>query len=151
MSLKIKERRRARFHAVQALYQQSIAATPMHELKAQFYNDNCDRHAVEWDFFYHLLDGVNKNKVLIDEKIGQYAVDNIDSINTIDLAILRLGAYELLDCLDIPYQVVLNEYVDQAKSLGTQEGHGFVNGVLDKLVTEFRNEATRKPVKASKR
>ncbi len=138
MSLKFKERRRARFHAVQALYQQAVAHTSINELKLQFYADNVERHLVEWDFFYHLLDGVDKNKVLIDHKINHYATNDLASINLIDLAILRLGTYELIDCLDIPYQVVLNEYVDQAKELGTEEGHRFVNGLLDKIAKEMR-------------
>ncbi|WP_157966536.1 transcription antitermination factor NusB [Fastidiosibacter lacustris] len=143
MSLKIKERRRARFHAIQALYQQSLADTLINELKLQFYTDNVDRHAVEWDFFYRLLDGVDKNKQVIDSKINEYAVNNLSSINPIDLAVLRLGVYELLDCLDVPYQVVLNEYVDQAKELGTEEGHRFVNGLLDKLARKLRKEAVK--------
>ncbi|WP_100550828.1 transcription antitermination factor NusB [Caedibacter taeniospiralis] len=138
MSLKFKERRRARFHAVQALYQQAVAHTSINELKLQFYADNVERHLVEWDFFYRLLDGVDKNKVLIDHKINHYATNDLASINLIDLAILRLGTYELIDCLDIPYQVVLNEYVDQAKELGTEEGHRFVNGLLDKIAKEMR-------------
>ncbi|WP_395947057.1 transcription antitermination factor NusB [Caedibacter taeniospiralis] len=142
MSLKFKERRRARFHAVQALYQQSVAHTSLDELKLQFYADNVERHLVEWDFFYRLLDGVDKNKVLIDHKINHYATNDLASINLIDLAILRLGAYELIDCLDIPYQVVLNEYVDQAKELGTEEGHRFVNGLLDKIAKEMRIDMT---------
>ncbi|WP_119327618.1 transcription antitermination factor NusB [Cysteiniphilum halobium] len=138
MSLKVKERRRARFHAVQALYQQSLANTQVNELKLQFYADNIDRHPVEWDFFYRLIDGVDQNKEMIDQKINHYATNDLASINPIDLAILRLGAYELIDCLDVPYQVVLNEYVDQAKELGTKEGHRFVNGLLDKIAKEMR-------------
>lgn len=138
MSLKFKERRRSRFHAVQALYQQSLAHTNVNELKLQFYADNVDRHPVEWDFFYRLIEGVHKNKEIIDQKINYYAINDLGSINLIDLAILRLGTYELIDCLDVPYQVVLNEYVDQAKELGTEKGHRFVNGLLDKIAKEIR-------------
>ena len=138
MSLKINERRRARFHAVQALYQRELAQTPMNELKAQFYKDNFSRHPVEWNFFYQLLDGVVMHSAIIDAKIGKYAVNDLDSINFINLSIIRLGAYELLDCVEIPYQVILNEYVDQAKELGTEDGHRFVNGLLDQLIREFR-------------
>ena len=141
MSIKVKARRKARFHAVQALYQEGVAHTELNHLKAQFYADNVDRHPVDWDFFNRILDGVIKNRELIDTKITQYAVNDIDSINPIELAVLRLGAYELLDCLDVPYPVVLNEYVDQAKTLGSESGHGFVNGLLDKLVGDFRQEA----------
>ena len=138
MSLKVKERRRARFHAVQALYQREVAKTSIAELKVQFYKDNVDRHAVEWDFFYRLLDGVDTHNEQIDTQIGEYAVNNLDSINPIDLSVLRLGSYELLDCLDIPYQVILNEYVDQVKALGSEDGHRFINGLLERLAKEYR-------------
>ncbi|MFZ9035598.1 MAG: transcription antitermination factor NusB [Francisellaceae bacterium] len=140
MSIKIKERRRARFHAIQALYQHQLAHNSFDELKRQFYEDNANRHPVEWDFFYRLIDGTAKHLEQIDTHIATYAANRFDSINSIDLAILRLGAYELLDCFDIPYQVIINEYVDQAKTLGTQEGHRFVNGLLDRLAGVLRNK-----------
>lgn len=143
MSQKFKERRRARFHAVQALYQQLLAHTNVNELKLQFYADNVERHPVEWNFFYRLLDGVDKNRFIINQKINHYAINDLASINPIDLAILCLGTYELIDCLDVPYQVVLNEYVDQAKELGTKEGHRFVNGLLQNIATEVRKEAIK--------
>lgn len=138
MSLKVKERRRARFHAIQALYQREMAGSNFTELKAQYYVDNQDRHPVEWDFFYRLMDGVAAMQPTIDEKINGLALHKIESITPIELSIMRLGVYELLDCLEIPYQVIVNEYVDQASSLGTEEGHRFVNGMLDKLAKKLR-------------
>lgn len=138
MSLKVKERRRARFHAIQALYQRDMAGSSFTELKAQYYIDNQDRHPVEWDFFYRLLDGVAAMQGAIDEHINVLALHKLESINPIELAIIRLGAYELIDCLEIPYQVIVNEYVDQASSLGTEDGHRFVNGMLDKLAKKIR-------------
>lgn len=138
MSLRIRERRRARFHAIQALYQKALAYHSTEELKQQFYDDNVNRHSVEWEFFFRLIEGVEQNKFIIDQKINHYAVNNLSSINPINLAILRLGSYELLDCFDVPYQVILNEYVNQAKDLGTEEGHSFINSLLDKIAKDFR-------------
>ena len=139
MLLKIKERRRARFHAIQALYQKSVAKTSLRDLKLQFHQDNVDRHSVEWDFFYRLMDGVEEKQALLDQKINQFAANDIDSINPIDLSILRLSTYELVDCLEIPYQVILSEYTEHAKCFGTEAGCRFINGILEQLAAALRD------------
>ena len=63
MAIKVKERRRARFHAIQALYQREMAGTSFADLRVQFHIDNVDRHPVEWDFFNDLLLGVQENGI----------------------------------------------------------------------------------------
>ncbi len=144
MAIKVKERRRARFHAIQALYQREMAGTSFADLRVQFHIDNVDRHPVEWDFFNDLLLGVQENGIEIDEAIKPLVDRDFEKINPIELAILRLGTYEILYRLDVPFQVVANEYVDHTKSLGAEEGHRFVNGLLDKLARKVRVEATEK-------
>jgi transcription antitermination protein NusB len=138
MSLKVKERRRARFHAIQALYQREMTNIEFSDLKIQFHADNVSRHVVEWDFFNDLLSGVQGHHEILDQSIKPLVSRDFSKINPIELAILRLGAYEILYRLDIPYQVIVNEYVDHAKSLGAEEGHRFVNGLLDKLARKVR-------------
>ena len=49
-----------------------------------------------------------------------------------------MGTYELLKRLEIPYRVVINEAVEQTKTFGAEDGHKFVNGVLDKVSTKIR-------------
>ncbi|MFP3702078.1 transcription antitermination factor NusB, partial [Burkholderia sp. SIMBA_013] len=56
----------------------------------------------------------------------------------IELAVLRLAAYELRERVDVPYKVAINEAIELAKSFGADESHRFVNGVLDKAVDTFR-------------
>ena len=51
----------------------------------------------------------------------------------VDLAILRIGAFELLYRDDVPLPVVINEAVEIAKRYGTKESPAFVNGLLDKI------------------
>ena len=51
---------------------------------------------------------------------------------------MRLGAYELKYRLDVPYRVVLNEAVETTKRFGAEHGHTYVNGVLDKLASDWR-------------
>ena len=137
--MKIKERRRARFYAIQALYQKQISETTIPELKLQFYQDNTGRHLVEWNFFYRLIDGVGEKKIFLDKKINQFSMNSIDSISLIDLSILRLGAYELIDCLEIPYQVIISEYTEYGKEFGTDRCYRFINGLLERLVFNLRH------------
>ena len=56
-----------------------------------------------------------------------------------ELAILRLGAYELSRRMEVPYRVVINEGVELAKSFGATDGHKYVNGILDKLANRLRS------------
>jgi N utilization substance protein B len=49
-----------------------------------------------------------------------------------------MGAYEFKYCLDVPWRVVLNEYIELAKSFGGTDGHKWVNGVLNQLAPSLR-------------
>jgi N utilization substance protein B len=59
-------------------------------------------------------------------------------LSPIEHAVLWLGAFELRECLDMPYRVVMNEAIELGKMFGAEGSHGFVNGVLDKLVPTLR-------------
>jgi N utilization substance protein B len=52
--------------------------------------------------------------------------------------LLRLGAFELRDRIDVPYKVVINEAVSLAKKFGATESHRYINGVLDKVARDLR-------------
>lgn len=54
-------------------------------------------------------------------------------MNLIDRNILRIAAYELLFCEDIPMRVSINEAIELAKIYGTRETRKFLNGILDKM------------------
>jgi N utilization substance protein B len=56
----------------------------------------------------------------------------------VERAILRLGAYELIHQPEVPYRVIINEAVELAKVFGSEQGHRYVNGVLDKLARDVR-------------
>jgi N utilization substance protein B len=59
-------------------------------------------------------------------------------VDPVERAVLRLGAYELTHHLEIPYRVVINEAVELAKIFGAEQGHKFVNGVLDQVAKKAR-------------
>ena len=52
---------------------------------------------------------------------------------------LNLGVFELRERIDVPYRVVISEYVDLTKTFGAEDGHKFVNAALDKLAQSLRS------------
>ncbi|MGB0991054.1 MAG: transcription antitermination factor NusB [Akkermansiaceae bacterium] len=79
-----------------------------------------------------LVNQVLNHKSAIDEHL-QDIVENYSPsrIDPVDRAILRLGAYEILHCGDIPRAVSINEAIEVAKRYGTNDSARFINGILD--------------------
>ena len=84
-----------------------------------------------------LVEGVQERQSEIDQLIAQYA-DRwaIDRMPVVDRTVLRIAVYELLRAEDVPVAVAINEAVDLAKSLSTDDSGRFVNGVLGRVADE---------------
>jgi N utilization substance protein B len=81
-----------------------------------------------------LVEGVAAHRGRIDEILASYAEGwTLERMPAVDRAILRLGAYELLWRDDVPDAVAIDEAVELAKSLSTDESPRFVNGVLGRI------------------
>ena len=90
------------------------------------------------------VEGVQEHRARIDEILAEYAEGwTIDRMPDVDRAVLRLGVYELLWRDDVPDAVVIDEAVELAKSLSTDESPRFVNGVLARVL---RDRAVLVPV-----
>lgn len=63
----------------------------------------------------------------------------------VDRNLLRLGAYELIYCSEVPARVALNEAIELAKVYGTVESSAFINGVLDRVLAEQGRRTTASP------
>jgi N utilization substance protein B len=82
-----------------------------------------------------LVEGVVTHQERIDELLSTYAEEwTLDRMPPVDLAALRIGAYELLWCDDVPDGVAVAEAVELVGSLSTDESAGFVNGLLARLL-----------------
>ena len=87
------------------------------------------------DYTQSLVTGVAEHRADIDAMLAGYSGDwPLARMPSVDRSILRLAAYELLYCPDVPDAVVIDEAVELAKSLSTDESPGFVNGVLAKVL-----------------
>ena len=130
-------RKKARRLALQALYQWHIAETPVAQVEAEFLTDN-DMAKVDQEYFSEVLRGVPSAKSDLDNHIEKHTDRKISDMTPIELAILRMGTFELIHRIDVPYKVIINEGVELSKTFGANEAHRFVNGVLDKLAQELR-------------
>lgn len=133
----IKGKRRARKLALQALYQWLMSGAELHEIEAQFRVAN-DMDKVDADYFCRLLHGIPAQLTLLEAAFIPFLDRPIHSLNPIELTILRISTFELLHCPEIPYRVVLDESVSLAKAFGSQDGHKYVNGVLNNLAKQSR-------------
>ncbi len=134
---KILARREARTLAMQALYSWHIAGQPLNEIEAPFRVDN-DFSKVDGAYFHEILHGVPRNKTELDAAFAPLLDRPLEDMDPVELSILRLSTYELMNRVDVPYKVVINEGIELAKVFGATDGHKFVNGVLDKLAPKLR-------------
>lgn len=137
-------RRKARRFAVQALYQWQLAGADLSQIEAEFRTDN-DMSKVDMEYFHDILHGVPRDKTLLDEKVTPLLDRRMDEMTPVELAIVRLGAYEMVRRIDVPYKVVINEAIELTKTFGATDGHKFINGVLDKLAQRERTVEIRGP------
>ncbi|PVV12086.1 MAG: N utilization substance protein B [gamma proteobacterium symbiont of Ctena orbiculata] len=131
------KRSQARKHAVQAIYQWQIAGQDVADIINQFLEEQ-DLKSFEIPYFQDLMKGVPSHLVELDELLKPTLDRAIESVDPVERAILRLGVYELSHKPEIPYRVVINEAVELAKVFGAEQGHKFVNGVLDQVAKKVR-------------
>ena len=136
------ERRRARVLAMQALYHRHYSKSPVSDIEAEFMVDN-DMSKVDTAYFRDLLRGIHREQADLDKTFEPFLDRPLDEVDPIELAIVRLGTYELKHRIDVPFRVVINEGIELAKRFGGTEGHKFVNSILDKLSRRLRLAETR--------
>lgn len=130
-------RTNARKAAVQALYQWQMTGQNLSEIERQFLEEERLKDAQK-SYFTELFYGVPKNLESVDQALSEFVDRPVDNIDPVERAILRIGAYELLHRLDMPYRVVLNESINLAKCFGADGSHRYVNGILDKVAQQKR-------------
>jgi len=139
-------RRNARQYALQAMYQWQISATPLKELEFDFLVNHI-KQKTDLDYFKELIHGVPTHREELDNLMTPFLSRPISELDPVELAIIRLGIYELTKRLDVPYRVAINEALELTKKFGSVEGFKFVNGVLDQVARTIRTDE----IKANKK
>ncbi len=123
---------KARHCAVQALYQWQMTGKNLSAIEQEFRNDQRLKNAQK-SYFADLFHGVPKYLENIDSSMSEFVDRDIEKIDPVERAILRIGVFELLKKPEVPYRVVINEGIELAKCFGADGSHRYVNGVLDKV------------------
>ncbi|WOT06124.1 transcription antitermination factor NusB [Shewanella youngdeokensis] len=135
--MKPSERRKARRLAVQAIYSWQLSGNNIADVEHEFLTEQ-SVDGVDITYFRELLGGVATKKSQIDELITPFLTRPMDEVDPVEKAIVRLATYELTFRKDVPYKVAINEAIELAKAFGAEDGHKFVNGILDKLVARTK-------------
>lgn len=128
------QRRQCRVAAMQYIYAWSINRPKDLPNDLTVFFEGLEQERDYYNFAEELIHGTIENSAEIDDRIMALAKNwEFDRIAKIDLAILRLAAFELLYRKDIPPVVTINEAIDLSKDYSTAESRRFVNGILDKI------------------
>ena len=126
-------RRKGRELALQALYQIEITGDAS-AAAVDLFVSHFEGSAQAKEFARRLVSGVVSQGADIDRLI-EACTENwkLMRMAKVDLLILRMAAYELIFCPDIPLNVSLDEAIEMGKRFGTGDSGSFINGVLDQL------------------
>ena len=130
-------RSRSRRRALQAIYAWQISGAGERDLIAQFAHEQAHEVA-DLEYFEDLVRGVLRHVGALDEALAGHLDRTVGEVDAIERAALRIAAYELLHRPDVPYRVVINEAIDSTKRFGSEHGHTYVNGVLDRAAATLR-------------
>ena len=132
-----RKRHQARRLALQALYQWQVTGDDIGDISSQFVTEN-DSDKYDIDYFRDLFQGVPTHLDELDRELQPLIDRDIERVDLVERAALRLGVYELLHHPEVPFRVIINESVELAKVFGADKGHRYVNGVLDKVSHKVR-------------
>ncbi len=130
-------RKRARRRALQAIYQWQITHQDANEILRQF-REMQDLSQVDEEYFERLLRCVINQNERLNNALEPFLDRPLDQLDVMERVVLMIGAWELLDCPELPYRVVLDESIDLARRFGSEQGHSYVNAVLDQAARKWR-------------
>lgn len=130
-------RSKARRFVLQALYQMQMNGDSAVDVFAQFALDN-DMKKVDTQYLRDLLLGIDAGRANLMGLIEPKLERKVSELDPIETAALLVGAFELLNRIELPYRVAINEGVELAKQFGAAESHKLVNSVLDALAKDLR-------------
>ena len=130
-------RTRARRLAMQAVYQWLLNDSDAGDIEQQFLEDP-ESASANREYLIELIRGVIGAHELLVELITPHIDRSLNEVDPVERAVLLVAAYELKQVLSVPYRAVINEAVELSKTYGAEQGHKFINGVLDKLAHNLR-------------
>lgn len=139
----------ARLAAVQAIYQMDLSSSPVGEVVQEYENlrigqevDGDTYLEADLGWFRGIVAGVVELQNELDPMINNALPADwpLSRIDTLLRAVMRGGSFELLKRKDVPAKVVINEYLDVAKAFFEEDEPRLVNGVLNRIARELRED-----------
>ena len=140
-------RRQAREYALQALFQADLrevtVSAALNDLwsglmDGEGLDDSRPPESEEVEFAQRLARGVDERKAEIDTLIEESSTNwRLVRMPVVDRNVLRIAAYELVACSDIPATVSINEAIELAKKYGSGDSRAFVNGIVDRIARQL--------------
>ena len=127
----------ARQAAVQALYQWDLTEQNPEDILRHFIQGH-SLDEIDQAYFHTLVSEVPLYHQEVNARLLPHIDRDLDSVDPVERAILRISTYELEYRQDVPTKVIINEAVELAKTFGSDHSYKFVNGVLDKVAAELR-------------
>ena len=135
--MKTSARTRARRLATQGLYEWQVSSNKPSEIETQYLIEK-ELNKVDIEYFRELITKIPLHCEELDSHIAPLISRPLNEVDLVELAVLRLGTYELLYHPEVPYRVIINEAVELVKMFGADQGHRFVNGIMDRLAASLR-------------
>ncbi len=130
-------RSKARKQALDLLYETDIRGTDLVKtlVERDIPADGPDARPIR-EYTRELVNGVSDNRRKIDELITTYAQGwDMDRLPAVDRNILRLGIYEILWSNSVPTSVAIDEALDLAKELSSDDSSKYIHGVLGRIAS----------------
>ncbi len=131
-------RRKARRALVQAVYQWQLSNNSFESIVKDFESGEALKKA-DKQYFSEVLHYVVYHADKLDNEYRDLLDRSVEHLDHVERAILRLATTEFCQRIDVPYPVVIDEYVELAKTFGAQDSYKYINGVLDKLARSLRS------------
>jgi N utilization substance protein B len=132
-------RRRASEFVIQGLYQWRVGGAD--EAAIEAYAPEMEGFAkADREFFVGTLRGVIGQNTTLIEQISKHIDRPFAELSPVEACILMMGSFELVNYVETPYRVIINEAIELTKAFGGTDGHKYINGVLDKVAGVVRAE-----------
>ncbi|WP_182407156.1 transcription antitermination factor NusB [Psychrobacter sp. GP33] len=155
--------RKARRFAMQGLYEWLVTDRRFDTTGKLGWKDNAPNdiaartrasnamHTVHIGYYHEMMRDIPEQVEALDTLIAQHLDREVDKLDTVEHAILLIGAYELQNRLEIPYKVVLDEAMKLNNHFGATDAHKLINAVLDRMAIELRAVEVEADTKANLR
>ena len=155
--------RKARRFAMQGLYEWLVTDRRFETTDKLGWKDNAPHdiaartratnamHTVHIGYYHEMMRDIPEQIEALDVLIEQHLDRKVEQLDTVEHAILLIGAYELQNRLEIPYKVVLDEAMKLNNHFGATDAHKLINAVLDKMAIDLRDLEVQADIKANRR